>query len=71
MKRAYSGVTTGGERRPLPRTYESAIMTDHRSIAFGFAAPHAAPIPYLERIRSKSPKAQQLIDCINAGSPCT
>ena len=29
-----------------------AIMTDHRSNAFGFAAPHDAPIPYLERIRA-------------------
>ena len=27
-------------------------MTDHRSNAFGFAAPHDAPIPYLERIRA-------------------
>ena len=26
-------------------------MTDHRSNAFGFAAPHDAPIPYLQRIR--------------------
>jgi len=26
-------------------------VTDHRSNAFGFAAPHDAPIPYLQRIR--------------------
>jgi hypothetical protein len=27
-------------------------VTDHRTNAFGFAAPHDAPIPYLERIRA-------------------
>jgi D-proline reductase (dithiol) PrdB len=26
-------------------------MTDHRNSAFGFAAPHDAPIPYLQRVR--------------------